>query len=93
MSEIDEVSRSLGKLEMQSGIIMDSLKRIDEKLTIQNGSIAKAHGRLDTVAEIANDWKVTKRRGVMAIIGLGAAGGTGATGLLKALAAIIGGGS
>ena len=89
--ELDEQSHLLGKLEATQTVILSGIKDINEKLTLMNGSIGKAHNRIDAVENTANDWQTTKKRGVLALLGLGMAGGAGSTGIFKALSVFIGG--
>lgn len=82
MSEIDQVSQTLGRLEAQNTIIVDNIKDINKHLRDLNGKTAKAHERLDNT--------VSKKDAVKAIIGFGALGGFGSTGILKAIAVFMG---
>lgn len=90
---IDEFSHKLGSLEAKQESLTktvqnhytvsnEKLDKIIDKLTMMNGSIAKAHDRLDINeekikknTEACNDWKSSKKT-AKTIIGLSALGGS-----------------
>lgn len=99
MADIDETSAAIGEIRGTIAAIPAVLNQINDKLTLMNGSVAAAHKRIDTVEKTANDakeagedYQLTKRRGIMALIGIGAAGGAGSTGVFKILGTLFGGG-
>jgi hypothetical protein len=73
---IDEFSVRFGKMEATVETLLRHthvqnamLNKIDDKLTITNGSVGKAHSRMDVAdpilkkaAEQGNDWEDTKGR-------------------------------
>lgn len=79
-------------------LILNKLTEIDTKLTIQNGSIGKAHTRIDELAPAmaaANDYLDNKKKvkwvlAGMSVAGLG--GGFTLTAWLDKLRVLIGGG-
>jgi hypothetical protein len=87
---IDEVSKALGSVEAtlkaqdrDLAVIKDGIKDITKHLTIMNGSIGKAHARMDTAEpklekayEQGNDWQDTKTKAKW-ILGLGFLGSAG----------------
>lgn len=102
MREIDEYSQVLGTLQSEiknhsqvHNIILSKLDKIDDKLTLMNGSVGKAHGRIDgmepTLEEAhanGNDWKDTKGKvkflATLGIVG-GGVGGFSFSGILTKL--------
>lgn len=85
---IDEVSEALGSfksditnLKERDTIAQDKLDKILDKLTLMNGSISKAHGRIDNV----EDEMITKKGAMKAIIGGGLFAGAGINGVIEAL--------
>ena len=92
MPEIDDVSLAIGEIKTMNAVINAKLDKIDEKLTIQNGSISKAHARIDEAQRVNEDYTKMKSRGILALFGLSLAGGAGSAGALKALSVLFGGG-
>jgi len=58
-------------------ITNEKLDRVIDKLTLMNGSIGKAHNRIDDIEPHVEDYRVNKKRAIMGLIGLG-----GATGII-----------
>lgn len=92
---IDEFSLKLGSLEAkhestsdQLTILNNKIDKVLDKLTLMNGSIGKAHNRIDDIEPDVQDWKTTKKRAVLGVIGLSAAGGASG-GFLGKLIAIF----
>lgn len=88
--EVDEFSLKLGSLEAnqetfskQQTVMDGKLDKIIDKLTLMNGSIGKAHNRIDdmtpdleSAVANGNDWKDTKTKAKW-LIGLGFLGSAG----------------
>jgi len=103
MAGIDGISHAIGSLEKSQETLESAVKdhhaitnakldKIIDGMAVLGQSTQTAHSRLDRVEATANDYTVTKRRGIMALIGIGAAGGAGSTGIMKMVAALLGGG-
>lgn len=87
---IDEVSETVGILKTEIGhlkssdsVIHNKLDKIIDKLTLINGSVGKAHGRIDDIdpvlekaANQAQHWDETQKKAKW-LIGLGFIGSAG----------------
>lgn len=58
-------------------ITNEKLDKVIDKLTLMNGSIGKAHNRIDDIEPHVEDYRTNKKRAIMGLVGLG-----GATGLI-----------
>lgn len=83
---LDEVSQMLGELKAQNGHIAHTLNKMDDKLTLMNGSISKAHHRLDVLEPEV----ITKKQAMLGIIVGGGAAGLGGTGIFKFITSLFG---
>ncbi len=94
--EIDKISEALGSQKAQIYNLKETMvtshssmeKKLDKVLTrmdIMHTSVEKAHHRLDHVEPAVTDYQLTKKKAILSIIGLSALGGTGATGIVKAV--------
>ncbi len=106
--DIDEFSRKWGAMEekqdslektlLQNNTVSnEKLDKIIDKLTTMNGSIGKAHGRIDDMEDdleeaVKNgeDWKSTKKTAKYIIGGSVIAGGTSGAGIGTWLSKILG---
>lgn len=85
MPEIDETSETLGYLKANMAVLLDGQRQINDKLTLMNGSVGKAHRRIDDLESGVEDWRATKKRAVLGLIGLGGMAGAGGSGIFKIL--------
>ncbi len=94
--EIDKISEALGSQKAQIYNLKETVvnsnssmeKKIDKVLTRMediNTSVIKAHHRLDHIEPTVIDYKQTKRKAILSVLGLSALGGTSATGIVKAV--------
>lgn len=86
VDKINEVSETLGFLKANITVLLDGQKQINDKLTLMNGSITKAHkrsddieDRLDREEETSEDYKNIKKKAILGIVGLSGASGFGGT--------------
>jgi hypothetical protein len=87
MNDLNEVHRSLGQIETNVTVLVQSVKELREYQLRMNGSVGKAHDRLDNLEPHVEDYKVTKQRAVMGLIGIG-----GLTGIIGGkMAELLGG--
>lgn len=99
--EIDGISEAIGQQRAQiaglketmvinHGAMDKKLDRIVEHLEKMNGRVAKTEARLDDVEPEVAEYKLGKKRALYALLGLGALGGAGGTGLLAAVKGFLG---
>lgn len=98
---IDEVSKALGRLEASIETLLSSTAgikaqqdKMDDKLTLINGRVGKAHDRIDVMLEPlkeahenGRDWADTKRKAKWIIGGMGMTGAFSGFSITKAFAA------
>ena len=94
---IDEFSHKLGSLEARQeglekitqsnhSVTNDKLDKIIDKLTTMDGSLSKAHDRIDK----AEEEMVTKKGALKFIVGGGLLSGAGASGIIEGVQRILG---
>lgn len=99
--EIDGISEAIGQQRAQIAGLKETMvlnhgsmdKKLDsvlEQLVKLNGRVAKSEGRLDDIEPEIAEYKLGKKRALYALLGLGAIGGAGGTGLMNALKTFLG---
>lgn len=99
--EIDGISEAIGQQRAQIAGMKETMvlnhqamdKKLDkivEHLDKLNGRVTKNEGRLDDIEPVVAEYKTGKRNAIYALLGLGAIGGAGGTGLLAAVKGFLG---
>jgi len=63
------------QLNTHHTITNEKLDKVIDKLTLMNGSIGKAHIRIDDLEPHIEDYKINKKRAIVGLIGIGGATG------------------
>ncbi len=75
MNDLNEIHRTLGQIETNVTVLVQSVKELREYQIRMNGSIGKAHNRIDDLEPHVNDYKANKKRAILGLVGLGGATG------------------
>ncbi len=75
MNDLNEIHRTLGQIESNIIILVQSVRELREYQLNMNGRVGRAEEEIKDIKPHIEDYKINKKRAIMGLLGIGSATG------------------